>query len=127
MPPTKGCQVLPPCSDIKCFNLIKSLSITINIVINANSQSNHQHQQNRLLLNRTSSTIIATALKSVSSEFWTKQTDYLEFSDKKGRFEHVCTRVVEVGRLSTNANNAFNSLVGRIFASSRQKRFSKIA
>ena len=32
-------------------------------------------------------------------------------------------RVAEVGRLSANTKNAFNSFVGRIFANSRQKTF----
>ena len=31
-------------------------------------------------------------------------------------------RVAEVGRLSANAKNAFNSFVGRVFANSQQKR-----
>ena len=32
-----------------------------------------------------------------------------------------CCRVAEVGRLSANAKNAFNSFVRRVFANSRQK------
>ena len=34
---------------------------------------------------------------------------------------YIMLRVAEVGRLSSNAINAFNSFVGRVFANSRQK------
>ena len=33
----------------------------------------------------------------------------------------ITDRVAEVGRLSANAKNAFNSFVGRVFANSREK------
>ena len=38
------------------------------------------------------------------------------------QLEKLSTMVVEVGRVSANAKNAFNSFVGRIFANLRQKR-----